>query len=578
MDEFCVSLTPVIQDPGHWEVRLEKCSVPNLQGPKGKAQATLTRQQLVRLRDRHGWPNLMDLKTIGEDVWRSLKTPELEAAFLALLQQSLAANRGMRLVFSIDGDEPELADPHQIRLQELPLEALYVDNFLATAPNTPVSRRLKPEPDREPYRTGLPLRLLVVVATPRDRQPDADMEKEKQVIKTAVQKLIDTNAVQLDFCDPPTRTELTNRLKQGFHIFHFIGHGAFEIVGDDPSPRPHLCLESPDGSSDPIDSETLAILLQATGVRLVVMTACSSAAAIPINSLYYPRVFGGFAQRLISGPTGVSAVVAMQFDLESDAAVTFSRTFYNNLLVPGLMLDEVVARCREALALQMDTGHRSWVTPVLYWRCKNAQVFSIEGLVKALSPEERGKLTQVEFQIKFYLDQILSLKEMPEDVQQAAEPLRNNWQLLVEEMQKERGKILGTTLRLLGGQVKVGESIPCRLQLRLRTPAQVGDVKAIVRYPQQKVQLIDVKAGTDTADINLMMPLIPGQNDIWIQNVSKGVQWDPGEYELGLVTFQVQPGVDDFFVEIEMANAKVFLNQVEEELKALNAIIWVSLP
>jgi hypothetical protein len=524
-DEFRVSFTPDLATPGKWSVLLE-CPEDFLAGPKGSTQPTVTPQQLLQLRSRSNWPNLIALKTIGQKVWESLMTADLQAALFACLGQAQRAHRGMRLIFSIIGEDLAPANPNQIHLRELPLEALYSDRLSFLAPNleTPISRSLKFKPDRDPCRVALPLRLLVVAATPKDK-PQANIQEERQVIQQALEKLLAARSVEMDFCDPPTRAELTTRIQQGYHILHFIGHGAFETVDDDPSPRPHLCLEREDGNSDPLDADTLVTMLQNSGIVLAVMTACSSANPVPNQAPYHATAFDGVAQRLMSENAGINAVVAMQFDLEAPAAVTFSRTFYNNLLFPGRTLDEVVAMCRKSLVGQLNAGHRAWVTPVVYWRCKNGLVFELEDMAKAMAPEVREKLVELKVIQDIFLKNISDVKTLSPENQLAMAPMVAKWQKVVEDTLYERGMVLGETLRLRGGQVKPGETIQCRLTLRLRTPAMVGDVQAQVSYPADQATFSAATPGANTPGIN---PLVgvpnPGALSLFIQNASKGGQ------------------------------------------------------
>jgi hypothetical protein len=101
----------------------------------------------------------------------------------------------------------------------------------------------------------------------------------------------------------------------------------------------------------------------------------------------------------------------MQFDMESEAAVIFSKTFYTRLLAPDPTdgspegseratggspegserategrVDQVVTQCRKALVAAMDAGHRAWITPVLYSRCKDGRVFDMGKPVKVAQP------------------------------------------------------------------------------------------------------------------------------------------------------------------------------------------------
>ncbi|MFX7090586.1 CHAT domain-containing protein, partial [Acinetobacter baumannii] len=84
--------------------------------------------------------------------------------------------------------------------------------------------------------------------------------------------------------------------------------------------------------------------------NLVVITGCSTAALPPpiAGAPYGTTAFDGIAQRLVSpgSLSFVSAVVAMQFDLESAAAVSFSGKFYGTLLNPGTTIDEAVTAAR----------------------------------------------------------------------------------------------------------------------------------------------------------------------------------------------------------------------------------------
>ncbi len=581
-DEFRVSLSPDLHTPGNWMVNLDECPVAGLAGVNESVKPKVTRDQLISLRDRHGWPDSAKLKEIGDSVWDSIMIPDLKAALFASLSLMNTTHRGVRLVFSIIGNEPEPAGPNQIRLQELPLEVLRVDNysFLATNSQTPVSRSLRFKPDRDPFKLVPPLRILVVVATPTGRPP-ANMQEEQEIIRQALSGLTDSGAVELDFCQPPTRPELANRLSRGYHVLHFVGHGAFEPGGADPSQRPFLCLEREDGKADLIDAETFALQVRNLGVQLVIMTACSSASPVPDETNYHARAFDGMAQRLMSDDTGVGAVVAMQFDLESPAAVTFSKAFYNNLLFPGLTLDEVVTRCRLALVTKMDAGHRCWVTPVVYWRFKNGQVFDLADSTGYLDDGTRILITGLQAQIQVFQKLIANIKKkMPDpttEVQQVLESTLAEYQQSADDLQQQINEALGETLRLRGGKIKPGEVIQCRLTLRLRTPAKVGNTAVRVLFPQDKLQVQATASGADTPGVLLMMAQpAPGELRLQLSNLSQGVQWDPKEFEIGLLGFQVQAGVTDPFVEIMIDRGKMERNGILTPMQTLNALLYVN--
>jgi hypothetical protein len=577
-NEFRVVLTPDLQAQGTWNVLLEECPLAVLSGPKGAIQPNVTPQQLARLRSRHGWPNLDELKTIGQGVWNSLMTTNLETAFVACLAQSQGAQRGMRLIVSMRGESSASTAPGQIRLQELPLEVMYTDefSFLATNPVTPVSRSLQFKPDRDPYVTPLPLRMLVMVAAPQD-MPPVNVQGEKDVILQALSSIaIPGGAIEMEFANPPTRQVLTECLQKGFHIFHFIGHGAYDIVGDDPSPRPHICLEDANHMSDPLDADTLEIMLENSNVRLVVMTACSTANPDPAQEPYATRAFDGVAQRLIAGISDVSAAVAMQFDLEDNAAVAFSRTFYTNLLGAGRTLDEIVSMCRQALAGQMGAGHRAWVTPVVYWRCKGGKVFEVQAIKSKMDEESRRKRIENEITLKSYLDTIAWARNQPDEVQAALDSLVAAQQQKIEALQKEIGQLLGETLRLRGGAVSAGGTIQCSLTLRMRTPAQIGNVNARISLPSGKVSFVSAAAGAAIPGAPPFVSPSGDQVDLLWQNISLGVQWNPDEFELAVINLKVLEATSDPFIEIDLSNAKVQKDGVMTDFDTLNAVLFIS--
>jgi CHAT domain-containing protein len=582
-NDFRVVLTRNIQARGTWDVTLEECPIDGLAGQMGSVQPTVTVEQLKQLRSRHGWPNLGVLKSIGQNVWQSLMTPDLRAAFIYCLNKSTDSKRGMRLVISIVGEEAEPAAPGTIRLQEIPLEALYFDtfNFLAPNPNTPISRSLKFKPDRDPQRASLPLRVLIVIATPTDK-PKANMQEEKDAIQAALKNLVDFGGVKLEFCEPPTRARLAERLQEGFDILHFIGHGAFDYEGEDPSPRAYLCLEKEDHESDPIDAKTFEIRLQNSGVRLVVMTVCASAKPTqgwePTAEWVQQTIgpFDGVAQTLVAGVSGVNAVVAMQFDLESEAAVVFSKTFYTQLLSSGRKLDEVVAICRREMIGALDAGHRAWVTPVVYWRCKDGKVFDVDLSTQERDEKAEKELVRIDTLLAGYLENLAWVRTMPNDFRNAALPEITKWRQAIEDLQHQRGLLLGETLRLHGGSAKSDGLVTCRLTVRLRTPAQVGDVNARILYPADTVSFVSAATGANTANAPFIQNLAPGEIKLLLQNASQGRQWTPDEYELAALTFRVQSDVTDPFLELKIADGKVQRDGVASSIEALNAVLFVS--
>src|SRR6185503_16705930 len=91
---------------------------------------------------------------------------------------------------------------------------------------------------------------------------------------------------------------------------------------------------------------------------------------------------------------GIPAVVAMQFEISDEAAITFSSEFYA-ALVDGLPVDAAVAEARKAMYATSDV---EWATPVLYMRSSNGVLFQLEG--KRDSTAERAAAAKERMELR----------------------------------------------------------------------------------------------------------------------------------------------------------------------------------
>ena len=115
--------------------------------------------------------------------------------------------------------------------------------------------------------------------------------------------------------------------------------------------------------------------------RLVVLNSCSGAAA-GVSDL-----FSGTAAALVRG--GVSAVAAMQYEISDAAAVAFARGFYA-AIVRGRGVDDAVSSGRVAI-LGLSDRTLEWVTPVLYLRGHDSQLFTLPAPAGGTGPEGAGR-------------------------------------------------------------------------------------------------------------------------------------------------------------------------------------------
>jgi hypothetical protein len=579
-DMFRLLLTPEVNQPGSWSVQILECSVPGLIGPQGSVTPVLSRQELEELRNGALWPNQGRLTDIGQHTWQSFVNANVNAAFVNCLftAQNQNPKKGLRVVVSIVGEEPNGgAGAPVARMPELPFELLYSNVFVARDPATPVSRSLKAAPTYKPKKIALPLRVLVVTATPDDLPP-ADMNKERDILKSALKKLSATGAIEYEFCDPPTKKEFQARLeKQPFHVVHFIAHGTFSTIGDDPTQIPYVCFENDAKLSDPADSDLLAMHLLNTDVRLVVFSACSTSEATPANQNPYKyRALDGIAQRLIGGPTGIPAVVAMQFDFESKAAVAFTEKFYEWLLRPEVGLDEAVTRARIAVAGAMGSAHRAWATPTLFWNCFGTPLFDIERIVGVPDPATQAQLADIQRQGNFFRRNLERINNRPPEEQAALQSMRTELVQELEQLDTQRGRLLGDSIRLVGGSGKPGETIELRLDLRLRSAATIGNIDFRIKFDSAKLPFDSAVAPAGGALAPMVQQEPDGRLHVLVANASGGQQWTVGEHALGALRFKLAANASGV-LDLKVENATVQYEGNTIAFAALDSLVFVDI-
>jgi CHAT domain-containing protein len=520
------------------------------------------------------------LQQLGQKVIDSIMPPGLQTGLQVCVADAQNNQRGLRLVVSMLGDA---RPPGGIRNHELPLEAAFHQklSFLGNNIRTPVSRGVAIDPDREAVAVQVPLRLLIVASAPTD-MPQVNADAEKQAILEALHHLTSSNAVKIDFCDPPTLARLDQMVQQDrYQVVHFIGHGDFEIAGLDPTPQPHLYFEdnTPNRRRHAADVEQLYTVLRNGGIPLIVLSACSTAAESPNGQDYPVTAFESLAHSLVRLQNGPSAAVAMQFDLETNAAVVFSRTLYGKLLDKKRSLDEAVASTRSALIAQFGAGHRSWVNPTVYWRCKEGRLFNIQDTNpnEPLSLEDQKKIIAIDTLIQVYEDQINELAEKPAQEQAAMASMRAQWRLKIQDLLRQRGFILGSTVRLRGGVAADDGIVECSLTLQLRLPATIGDVNATLNYDSADLTYIDHVATNEVP----LSDIFPQQNagklsTILVRNASKGLPWDSGEYELCKLRFKVNNPNNKPLLYIKLTSTQVERDAQVEQLQTLNATVFGS--
>jgi len=265
---------------------------------------------------------------------------------------------GVRLKIRINPKEVGLAGIHN-----LPWELLYrkeTRTFLALDRRTSIVRYL--DVPRPAEAMLLPSTLKVLVATPLPKgTPELEILRERKNIRSALQQ--SRNSFEVSTLRPATADNLRAKLAgQSYHILHFSGHA----VGSDGEREASLFFENQRREISCINAEYLgSILAGSSSLRLVFLNSCDSAA------ISRQDIFSGIASFLVL--CGVPAVVANRFPIFDDAAIAFSRHFYN-ALSRGKSLDEALTEGR--IAIRHEAGVEEWGIPALFSRLPANQIFT----------------------------------------------------------------------------------------------------------------------------------------------------------------------------------------------------------
>jgi HEAT repeat protein len=213
--------------------------------------------------------------------------------------------------------------------------------------------------------TERPIRVLVDISNPDDLEtkynlPQADVALERAALEEA---FFGVPGVQVDFLDKPVTLErMEEKLRQGYHVLHFLGHGAFSVKRQQAA----LYLQDTFGHAARVLDDDIANMLTRQGVRprLMFLAACQSAMRSSADA------FRGLGPKLVQA--GVPAVVAMQDFVSVETARKFSSTFYRRLMEHG----QVDLATNEARSTLLTAGRPDAAVPVLFMRIESGLLWS----------------------------------------------------------------------------------------------------------------------------------------------------------------------------------------------------------
>ena len=203
-----------------------------------------------------------------------------------------------------------------------------------------------------------PLRILLVSATPREAEP-LDVQREQEQILEAMDELVRVGKVEIEVLDHATVQSLQRQLRRPFHVLHYIGHGVYDEQGENGL----LALEDQEGGLHAISAAQLQYLIRDTTIRLAVLNACLTAHGATGKSI------AGALMRC-----GLSAALAMEFEISEQSAILFAGEFYRTL-ADGWPVDAAVAEGRKAMMFATDLHAMDWGIPVLFMRTRDGILF-----------------------------------------------------------------------------------------------------------------------------------------------------------------------------------------------------------
>lgn len=301
-------------------------------------------------------PPAQTIRDFGEELFRAVFRDEIQSAYRISLNNARNQNKGLRLKLRIHPSSG---------LTQVPWEFLYdpgFNRFLVLSARRPLVRYLSLPHPTIPLEVTPPLKILGMVANP-EGLPPLDVEREKQVVEKATERVRANGKVEITWIEGETWQDLEREIRSGrWHIFHFVGHGSFDYTRQQGA----LMLSDEESQPHSFSAENLAnILAEGDDLRLVFLNSCEGARGDEGDAL------SSAAATIVS--RGVPAAVAMQYEISDDAAIEFSRSFYE-AVADNLPVDAAVAAGRTSLN-NKGTDILEWGTPVLYMHTPDGRIF-----------------------------------------------------------------------------------------------------------------------------------------------------------------------------------------------------------
>ena len=201
-------------------------------------------------------------------------------------------------------------------------------------------------------------------------------------------------------------------------------------------------------------------------------------------------------------------------------------------------------------------------------------------MIKSLDEESLRKLQGLEATIEVLRvplkRQMDLMGTVPAEARQLIAAEVKFYQDKLIEAQQQRAALMGETLQLWGGNVKVGQEIDCRVALRLLTHRAVDFVEMTIKYNPEKVRYVASVRGKDTENSPLAVEQIaPDVIKATQLNVSGDKAWPPGKYEIGFIRFGAVAGSKQTMTELKVQGFKVSHKGNLLPFKELHGVLFI---
>jgi CHAT domain-containing protein len=210
------------------------------------------------------------------------------------------------------------------------------------------------------------LKILFAYADPVDHDP-VSWQAAMKAVADSLEARLPASSFELKVIDANPK-DLAETLQSGqYDIFHFSGHGIVDANGVGQV----MLMDRAGQSSIPYDAAKLSNILRSRGIRLVILSACYTAAG------NFTDKFDVTAKALIN--SGIPVVVANQFPVPDSTVATFVKPLYEELLRSG-DIDLAVNEGRYLLANDQaltkgSSATLEWGIPTLYRHVAAAKIF-----------------------------------------------------------------------------------------------------------------------------------------------------------------------------------------------------------